>query len=178
MVAQVENFAPPVTRTPRKQPRIDVQDAEFIAKNIARGMTETEAVTKLDRFTPNSWFVWKCKAKNGLKFTNVLLRMKQARIDGLLGEIEKAGQGTNGVRHDWRAADRLLSIADSRFIQNRDQGQAQAQPMLSEDALGRLVAMYYQAKPLPLVTTEPSPAKAIDCPCVSNGEASAQDYSI
>ena len=178
MVAQVENVTTSAPITRPRQRRIGLEDAEFIAKQVARGMLENEAVTKLDRFTPNSWYLWKQRAKNNNRFTQVLLRMKQARIDGLLGEIEKAGQGTNGVRHDWRAADRLLSIADSRFIQNRDQGQAQAQPMLSEDALGRLVAMYYQAKPLPLVTTEPSPAKAIDCSCVSNGEASAQDYSI
>ena len=102
----------------RKPPhrKITMSDVQAIAKMVARGMTETEAAHRMD-IQQSLWFNWKNRAKRCDKFNEILARMKSCRIDTLLGEIDKAASGSEGVRHDWRAADRLLSIADSRFSQ-------------------------------------------------------------
>lgn len=95
------------------------QDIEFIAARVARGNTESEAVLAL-HLQPKAWFTFKNRAKRNAKFMDILTRLKGEYINSNLEQIDKAASGRDGVRHDWRAADRLNSImAPERFSQQQ-----------------------------------------------------------
>jgi hypothetical protein len=53
--------------------------------------------------------------------------MKADRLDAYLAEMEKAATG-NGVRHDWRAADRMLQIIQPDVFNPRQDSQQTATP--------------------------------------------------
>jgi hypothetical protein len=148
MIADLQQNAPEAPPKRIARHRITIQDAKAIGKMVARGLTETEAVLKYDCFTVKQWFNWKSRGKRMEKYAEVLTRIKADRIDANLEEIERAATGADGVRHDWRAADRLNAIiAPERFAQNREQTVHNHQTAIiaavgSEEQLAKLVAMY------------------------------------
>ena len=152
---------------PKRRRKLTEQDIEALCRQVARGLTETEACHNQD-IDPKHWFVFKQRDKVKQKFDNILSRMKQARIDSLLTEIERAAMGGKTlsgapVRHDWRAADRLLSVADNRFSQaamavNSITVQSAVTVQLGgEDQLRKLIESVYSKRKQ--VTVESSPAQ-------------------
>ncbi len=114
----VEDLNPPQnsTQKPAIKPRITLADAEFIASQMARGLTETSAVYRHGNMTPNQWFKWKTRAKNSGKFEHIVERMKSTRLNLLVDNIEDAATGRReGVRHDWRAAQFLAGVIEPNF---------------------------------------------------------------
>ena len=113
MIADTTQLISPENPAIQVRRRIAAQDAEHVAKLVAKGLTETLAVARLGHFTIRQWFKWKSLRKNTGKFADTLARVKAARVDMLLNEIERAAHGDKdaGIRHDWRAADRLACIA-------------------------------------------------------------------
>lgn len=92
-----------------------VQDAESIAELTTKGLNESESCARLG-LSRDAWFTW--KTRNPDKAGEIITRIRANRLANLLGEIETAAKGDaeRGIRHDWRAADRLLAIsAPERF---------------------------------------------------------------
>ena len=66
--------------------------------------------------------MWKERIKNKPEFEVLVTRARAAKIKGCFAQIRKAAEGQDGVRHDWRAADRLLAIAGpERYSQSAGQ---------------------------------------------------------
>ena len=90
----------------------------------------------------------------------MLTRMKQDRIDHMLNQVETAATVERakaaGIRHDWRAADRLLAvIAPERFSQVAQVSQDnRVQVVINESSRAKVSAMIEEALKQP----------AIDCP--------------
>jgi len=103
--------------------RWEAPDIEEMSMYVAKGLTESEAARLMGR-EPRSWFVFKCRGKNDKRFGEQLEAARAKRINDNLGLIEKSAKGEGMKQRDWRAADRLLQIADSRF---RDDVQATPQ---------------------------------------------------
>ena len=106
-----DDIQPPIRR------RISRQSAEAIAKLVAKGQTETEAVYLLDEFTPKQWFNWKSKRKRSAEFTDILTRTKAARIQHHLDNVDQAAIGAGPhKRADFRASMAALAwTAPERF---------------------------------------------------------------
>ena len=92
-----------------------MQDAESIAELTTKGLNESESCARLG-LSRDAWFTW--KHRNPERASEIITRIRANRLANLLGEIETAAKGDaeRGIRHDWRAADRLLAIsAPERF---------------------------------------------------------------
>jgi hypothetical protein len=97
-------------KLPTKKRKITIADIDEMAKLVAKRMTEREAALLLG-ITPQSWYQFRSRNKSSAKFEQSLTRARGAFIAANLREMEKAAGGKDGVRHDWRAADRLNQIA-------------------------------------------------------------------
>ena len=118
------------TKTIARNRRIKPSDVEAIADLCAEQLTESEACYQLG-IVPKQWFNFKLKKHNQLEYDSILTRIKGARVKCMLDEIRKAAQGKDGVRHDWRAADRLLAVvAPERFSQA-----SQVQAVINQTAI-------------------------------------------
>jgi hypothetical protein len=157
-----------------QKPRITAQDVEAIALYVARGLNETQAVLKHGLFRVQQWWNWKCKAKRTAKFAECVSRLKAQRIDANLREIEKAATGQSGVRHDWRAADRMLSIiAPEQFAPKSDVVNNNVAVLVTEDTLKGILDRVCRQK----ATTE---LKDLSTKQLSNSDANSpntQDIS-
>ena len=119
--------------------RIDEGVAESIFRLVAKGMTETEACAKLD-IDREVWYA--AKHRHVDKFSGILTRLRAERINHLIETIDTHAQGdaSRGIRADWRAADRLLSIVDPRFSkQQQEQAAAPSVTISISPALASLV---------------------------------------
>ena len=171
----------PISAEKPKKRRFDATEVEFVAKSVARGLTETEAVLILKK-EPKSWFLFKQRGGRGAKFAQILERIRGIRIDHCLGEMEKAAAGKDGVRHDWRAADRLMQVtAPSRFGPtsqtqvNIGPGSQVVVSVGGEDQMRKLVAMYAEAARSTRQTELPVGQMPAQLPsCVSNNETDDQ----
>lgn len=134
--------------------RITEGDAVEIARITSKGLNESEACAMLG-FRRETWFTW--KHENAVKYGNIFTRIRGQRIDGLLAQIDKAAEGKDGVRHDWRAADRLLAItAPDRFAARaNDQSPA---PTINVAILPSLAAQVYAPLPSPATAALPEPS--------------------
>lgn len=120
---------------------------DAMAKLIAERLTETESCETLG-INYESWRTWKCKAKNEPRFSNVLNRLKAAKIAACMKGIEKAGV------KDWRALRERLSLLDRERFSDRVQApvntaQIDAYAQLGLDVaklLGQAYAQHQQAK--------------------------------
>lgn len=86
-----------------KKPGINREDVQSVARQVVRGLTETEACMVLG-LDYKSWR----KAKERIptdKWQELVAYERGNRIDGMMGSIE-----SHTVK-DWRAADRLLTLA-------------------------------------------------------------------
>jgi hypothetical protein len=143
----------PVRRTGRITPQI----AEAVADMVAMQMTETEAVTLLG-INPRAWFLWKDRAKNRPKFEALLTRVRAGKIKSLISEVTRAATGADGVRHDWRAADRLLAVtAPERYAQARDsQAPVSVQVSVTVGRMQELVRLMAEGRVRPSVAIAPA----------------------
>ena len=154
--------------------RLSWQDAEQIAEDVAEArLTETEACLRL-KIRPESWFQWKSRHGNSARFEHVVARVRAVTIKSNVQAIRNSSQGIGLKYPDWRAADRLLAIADpSRY--GREAGAEQAQTPVNitvmVEALGRV---YAKALPPPeprqiqdvvVVSEQSKPEQAQAKPC-------------
>lgn len=124
--------------------RITPSDAEQIAELCATGLNESEACAIIGIPRREQWFNWKSIHKS--EYEDIFTRIKASRIKNLVGQIDKAANGSDGIRHDWRAADRLLAIADPRFRETKEP--TPATPAIALDVLSSLASLVYgQGKP-------------------------------
>jgi hypothetical protein len=98
----------PVERT-RQRAKITRQDVREVAKLVAKRLTEAEACECLG-IRPRTWYGWRENHKNQAEYSALLTRVRGQYIRANLAQMEKAAAGKGGVRHDWRAADRLNAI--------------------------------------------------------------------
>ena len=102
------------------------------------------------------------------KFTDILTRIRGNHIRANIAEIKKAATGTGGVRHDWRAADRMNAIiAPERFAQQQSTTTNNTAVLMlagGEDQLRKLVGMWSgEAKQLQPAVEQPKiPSTAQD----------------
>ena len=141
--AQIAPPAPPQAIDHRKR-RINMQIAEAICRQVARGLSESHAVCVVGQCTPQQWFNWKGRGKRSAKVAELITRLTAHRVDRMAGEIERAATGSDGIRHDWRAAQFLAGVVDQRFALQRDAQTTVNQSVMSIhvgglDALRRLV---------------------------------------
>ena len=108
----------------RRARRIEESDIQFIADCVAKGLTETNAVALLDKFTYSAWNCYKAKGKRPQKVAKLFARTIAARQNNLIENIADVADidraKTRGVRHDWRAAQMLAGLHDDRFKAQRD----------------------------------------------------------
>ena len=145
----------------RRSRAIQDEDVQFIADQVARGLTETHAVDLLGKFNYRKWVHYKEKPARSRKVADLIKRMMAGRMSNLVGEIETAASGGTDkcgrpVRHDWRAAQMLAGLHDDRFRSQRDTTSTTTNTtqvvMLAggEDQLRKLVGMWSnEAKLLP-----------------------------
>ena len=161
---------------PRRHRKINLVDAEAIARHVARGLTEVDACHLLG-IAPPSWWNWKKRTKNARKSAELFARALGGRKNNLLGEMEKAACGTGGVRHDWRAAQALAGIVDPRLGGQQQPALQATSAAIDEPALRRIAeicertrqSMLQDAAQVALLA-DAVPARTtdqvIDCPTV------------
>ena len=133
-------------KPPKRGRKVSIKDyVDKIAELCGKGYNETNAVILLDKFTVQAWFAYKSRGSKTAKINNMLLRARTQRVDRLMSEVEKAATGTQGVRHDWRAAQYWAGVLDPTFAaQRQDAGATTHNSVMSIhvgglDALRRLV---------------------------------------
>ena len=103
----------------RRCRRITMDDANWIADQVARGLSESHAVALLNKFSANQWFSWKSKGKRAGKIANILTRTIAGRMSNLMDSIECAAipdrAKAAGVRFDWRAAQFAGGLHDENW---------------------------------------------------------------
>ena len=135
---------------------ITPEDVEGICRLVARGMSQTHAAARIG-LNPPSFANW--VSENRLKYDELLTRLKASRVDGLLSNVEKAANGEDGVRLDWRASQWLLQVVAPEF--REDKGQAPPPPVVNVAILDSLSRMVYAvdsppAQPMALPAAEDS----------------------
>ena len=175
----------PVALLPQDKPvkrrtrAVQSEDVQFIADQVARGLTETHAVDLLGKFNYRKWVHYKEKPSHSRKVADLFSRMKASRMSNLVGQIEVAGtvEGAKlaNVRFDWRAAQMLAGLHDDRFrSQQRDTGSTTNQTAIiigaggEQAVLKMLDGIFAQRQSLP----SPAAVKLIDCP--ANGQNDGQ----
>ena len=125
-----------------------------MASLIAKRLTATEAALTLG-IAPQTWFNWCINKRNEGRFQEHLARIRGIYIAGNLEQMEKAANGRDGIRHDWRAADRLNGIvAQDRYGQQQlaDAGRQAALPPTTINVwadLASVVSAITWGKPAP-----------------------------
>ena len=140
---------------------ITPSDADEIARITATGLNESEACAMLG-LRREAWFAWKCR--NSVKYSDIFTRIRGQRLDNLLKQIDKAATGKDGIRHDWRAADRLLAItAPERFSQRAEASQ---QPATVNVAIISDLAAKIYAQPAIAGPSKPARTLPDASPCI------------
>lgn len=139
-----------------------------VAKSVAKGLTETEAVV-LQGIKPQAWFDFKTRNRSiSSKYAETLSRVRASFHAHQMEQIDKAADGRDGVRHDWRAALCRLQMSDrERFSTQPSQQPATVNNTAitlavgGEERLRKLVESCYQndAKALPA----PSESTSANC---------------
>jgi hypothetical protein len=136
----------------RKRRKLTQRDIEDIAKLLAKRVTETGACLLLG-IRPQTWMNWKAKHKNTSKFKEVFERVREAKINAVIDQIDEAGDKRTYVNKkgevvecsgDWRAkawiAERVL--APERFADKRNDT-APAQPTINVNIFTELARQVY-----------------------------------
>lgn len=129
---------------PARKRRISQADVEAIADLVAMRRTEKEACVYLG-INPESWKTWKSLNGNSPLFTNLLSRVQTAKSKGLIDEIRRHGMGDKkrGIRADWRALDRVLTITDQRYSDRAPVGPAVEPDDLAESLMAKMLDKAY-----------------------------------
>ena len=139
-----------------KRRKITLQDIQEMANLVARRMTEKEAAL-LVGIEPRTWYQFRARHADSAEFEAALTRTRAEYVRANLREMERAAAGKGGIRHDWRAADRLNQIVKPDVYGLQAQAQApQAPPLLDNRTIEILLsAAYKSTKP------EPEPGRVI-----------------
>ena len=164
--------ATPATQVPKsRNARITLDDAELVAAQVARGLSESAACWKVGKFSPKQWYEWKSRGKRGPKVANIIARVAAARVSNMAGEIEKAATGTAGVRHDWRAAQVLAGLVAPEFRPDRGEKPAVSNTLAifsgGEAGLRKMIEAIAGAPALP---ARPAVPAVVDCPVADQDE--------
>ena len=126
---------PPIERKPQKAAakqnrKIDKQLAEDMAALMAKQITETGAALLLG-VKPEIWFSW--KSRNAVQFSDILSRIREAKLNALLDGIDKAGEGgLPGMKQaDWRAKAFLVQQVLGRDRYGDTKQQAEQAPAIA-----------------------------------------------
>jgi predicted DNA-binding protein (UPF0251 family) len=134
---------------------ITPEDVEGVCRLVARGMSQTHAAARIG-LNPPSFANW--VSENRFKYDDLLTRLKASRVDGLLSNVERAANGEDGVRLDWRASEFLLKLADPMFRESKDN--APPAPVVNVAILDSLSRLVYSvdsppAQPIALPAGDP-----------------------
>jgi hypothetical protein len=157
MVAETVQVAPQTALNPpkRRARRITMQDAEAIAEQVSKRLTETEACYNLD-IEPKRW--WLFKQRHGVvpKFEALCTRMRAAKIQDCIDKVDKCGNGEGMKQPDWRAKAFLLQvIAPERFNMNIQQS-------TPDQSRSTLLADFAKALAVCMQSLQPKQAQVID----------------
>ena len=76
----------PIERKPQVA-KIDLDTAKEVAALVAKGLTEKEAIAKLNRgINVANWYNWKDRNKD--KYSEVLTRIRANKLESLLEQVE------------------------------------------------------------------------------------------
>ena len=127
--------APPAIQPPtrnRRRAQISSNDAKAIAGLVAKRLTIAESCECLG-IRAKSFYQWKERHQNQAEFEGILTRVRGEYLRANLREMEKAAGGKDGVRHDWRAADRLNAIVSpERYLAQQQPQPERPRPAVSE----------------------------------------------
>ena len=128
--------------------KICPEDIQAIAELCAMRLTEKEACCHLG-IGYDAWNMFKQRNGNQAHFVELLSRVRSSKVQGLVREIEKHGHGDQkrGIRADWRALDRVLTITDQRYSDRAPQGPGIETDALADSLLSRMLERAYQQTP-------------------------------
>jgi len=145
--------------------RIDSTCIAGVAKLCAKMLTESEACRLLG-IRPRAWFDWKSRCGRTEKFGALLEAFRADRLNSLIAQIEAGAKGVNMKQPDWRAAAHLLAVTGDKA---RFGPQAEAAPLaasgvntLSDESMGRILAMLRADYPKPVIDVPASEPKQIE----------------
>ena len=157
MVAETAQVVPTpaLTAPKRRARRITMQDAEAIAEQVAKRLTETEACYNLG-IVPKSWYCFKQKHGREQQFAALCTRMRAAKIQDCIDKVDKCGNGEGMKQPDWRAKAFLLQvIAPERFNMSQNL-QPQNQPSTT------VISDFTKALAVAMQSLQPAKAEVID----------------
>lgn len=130
-----------------KRRRISQDDVQAIADLCSIRLTEKEACCHVG-IDYSTWNSWKNRNGNIGQFAQLLSRVRTAKVQGLVREIERHGHGDKkrGIRADWRALDRVLTITDQRYSDRAPQGPPLETDALADTLLSRMLEKAYAPK--------------------------------
>ena len=134
----------PQNSAKRRARCITWQDAEAIASQVAKRLTETEACLNLN-IPVKLWFQFKDRNGNRPKVEELLTRMRAGQIKAHLENIELAETGSGPhARADWRASHALLAMKSPERFGTQAGGQ---QPTAQVDTahLAKVLALMISA---------------------------------
>ena len=114
MMAELAQILPKLKETPRRH--MTDEDLLHVAVKVARtGCSESEACVSMG-IRPDTYFVFKSRAKRDVRYSNIRIRAREMMIDGLITSMESVGS------KDWRMYnERLIHIAPDRFSDKQSQ---------------------------------------------------------
>jgi hypothetical protein len=138
--------------------KLNPKDVESIIELLAKRITETGACLMLG-IEPRTWFKWKDKPRNKLKFAALLERARETKLAACIDAISKSGddstitiQTDKGVKTidrkgDWRAKSWLCEriLAPDRLGEANSPGEAVATQALADISKAMLIALSRQA---------------------------------
>lgn len=114
MVAPATDIQNPPQPPRKRRKAIDITDVEAICKLITKSrLTESEACQHLG-IKVDTFFKWKSLNKNTSRYTDVLMRVKAAKIASYTESIENVG-----FTKDWRATAWLLERTEPDRFSDR-----------------------------------------------------------
>jgi hypothetical protein len=143
-------------RFPKIYREFDETDIDNVARLCALRLTETDACAHLGiKF--DSWRAFKCRGKNKARFINALARLKSAKVEAMVADIEAARDKLG--QPDWRARAWLLERVFSHDTIGRKESEVQqtvsGQVTHKIEIDGALKKIFGDEEPAIDVTAEP-----------------------
>ena len=132
--------------------RISWQDAEAIAQQVAKRLTESEAALNIG-IDPKRWFRFKQRVLDQDKYDILLTRMRAAQIKAHIENIESF------EAKDWRASDRLLQIKCPERFNDRQPQHHDHQPAINLTLIMNTLEKVYAGQVM-----DADPVKALPAP--------------
>lgn len=149
-------WAKPIELVPttHQRARITEVDVENMAQLAANGLTEAEACMYLN-IKYKQWADWKSKNRQASYFKECFVRVKAAKINGMIEHIRAVG-----LAKDWRALAWILERTESeRFADKRGDINVNIKPKLEVSVISEaLKQVYGQPKQAQGQVTDRKPA--------------------